>query len=31
VADERVERMFAELLDELTDAGADAGVPHATP
>jgi DNA repair protein SbcD/Mre11 len=30
VADERVERMFAELLDELTDAGSDAGGPHAT-
>jgi DNA repair protein SbcD/Mre11 len=27
VADERVERMFAELLDELTDAGTGAGDP----
>jgi exonuclease SbcD len=27
VADERVERMFAELLDELTDAGTGAGGP----
>jgi exonuclease SbcD len=30
VADERVERMFAELLDELTDAGPGASGPLAT-
>jgi hypothetical protein len=30
VADERVERMFAQLLDELTDGGSDTGGPPAT-